>query len=327
MSLYDAPSRDYGSSADDVAGGTNQPRGSLCSCCSTVIRGNADRRYTVAGIAQMRHQDSILAGQVGRRGPVWKSAVTIDQPQRIIQVRTDLGAVNATGRTSHYPGTQAISNDRLNAELAAIKGAIERAWNKPYTMVIVDDKCGEQRFVVQFVANLRVVSGTWGHYTIDFINVPGTNNALVDRGGIASWRSWVQQEAFRAKFNLADARSASSFGSNRGDTLEPHEYGHMLGLWDEYVEFRDYNQDGDGTDRVNVNGVTRWEIDRGGVKYDYPNGADEFARANGELMASMRHRRARPARYSISVQFAVKEILEAQGRRISNIYTVGQPGR
>lgn len=320
MSLYDAPGRDYTSSPDDLEG-DNQPRGPLCSCCSTVIDGGADRTYSVSGVAQIHNRASRLAGTVARQGPRWRGQIKIDQPQRIIEVTLRLGAKNSTGATSRYPTTEAVSNEQFARELGTIKGTIERAWNKPYTVVIVDDKCGEQRFQIRYVADLRVVTSTWGHYTIDFINVRNTRRDIFDPNGIASWRSWVAQGAWTAKWNLGGPRSASSLATGRSPVMEPHEFGHMIGLWDEYEEFRDLNADGDGNDRVN--GV--WEADRGGVNYRYPNGASETHAANGELMASMRQRRARPARYSISVLFAVKEILERQGRSIRNIYTIGQP--
>ena len=128
--------------------------------------------------------------------------------------------------------------------------------------------------------------------------------------------------------------------------LEAHEYGHMLGLLDEYFELRDIDGDGDGLDLIeyNLNTTTptgrvfqnaggrplpgydprrftyRWEADRGGMQYTWPAVTGLPSEASPDergFMGGMNERSATRRPYIITVAYAVIEVLRQNGRTVT----------
>jgi len=319
VSLYEPASGDYTTTPEGLTGASDRPRGAVCACCSTSLSARRRRGFEAEGINQYRNQRSAQPHLYSREGSVWRATVSIFQAHDLIQVNTRIGAINATHDTGAFPGTRGVEDAFLARQLGRIKASIESSWNaRPYRIVIVDDTCGRQRFRVQFVVDLTMGSSGSNDYNVQFVNVPWGRGGATANGGV-SHRSYVLQGSFGGMWNLADSRSASELG--RGGAMEAHEYGHMLGLLDEYEEFEDFNRDGDGLDLVGG----RWEADRGGMHYVYPSGDQEVARADGNLMHTPSGRIARPARYCITVLYAVLEVLRGEGRRVGDAYIEGQP--
>ncbi|MEM9695759.1 MAG: hypothetical protein AAGA56_24665 [Myxococcota bacterium] len=307
----------FRSTPDALAGGPPTPRGQVCECCTNILR--LDRRFVLEGkLEQLLSRESTGResrpdGTNGRDRVEWKADVSIDGSRPKVTVKSRLRAINKTGDTRSYPGTVAMTDEELGRLLPPIAAHIERTWNKPYVLRVIDDKCGEQRFPINFDVEF---TSTSPHYDVHFVNVDGFGT-LPDPRGVMSGRSYVAQADYFSKWNL---RGPNGWLGSRGTKrTEAHEYGHMLGLIDEYEELRDLNNDGDGLDG-RING--RWEVDRGGMRYTFPNRPPEIARPNGELMSNMRQARARPARYGITVLYAAKEILERSGRTVSFIDVV-----
>lgn len=107
-----------------------------------------------------------------------------------------------------------------------------------------------------------------------------------DYRGSESYRSYLLPSSYTAKFNLGESRSATV----------PHEYGHMIGLKDEY------------TDK---------DQDRNGCIYVFYDGTKQKVGANRDLMSGMQNKTAQPERYCLTIAYAVVAIFAQNGIRVT----------
>lgn len=281
--MCDPAATNYANEPVDITGLRNQAATAKSGCCNCTYRKSGRfgssgklRQLRADGVTPNGHNDNAWTGEV---------FVTSDATRGDVIVYHRLKAVNKTADTATYPDTVAVTDADLAAKVAKIPPAIQRAWNaRPYKLKITDTKCGTRIFDVRFVPTM-VTSDE--HYSLNFVNVAGMGTRN-DAAGVTSGRSYILPPD-RGKFNLGDSRTATDGGD---ECLEPHEFGHMIGLIDEYLDVG---------------------FDRGGVKYEFPDGTTETAAVNGELMGSMSHTTARPPRYCVTIAYAAIALLEANG--------------
>lgn len=285
---------DYTLTPDELTGLRTQSASAIAGCCTCVFRKDG-KHGPFKKIVQLK-KDGVTPNK--QYDNAFKAEIFIDgaAANRQVTVLTRLVALNATADTARYPGTIALEAADFAKKLEKIPPAIEAAWNaRPYKLKVTDTTCGERTFNVQFNVNLTPSSE---HFTVDFVNVPATSEdpKWVDYKRDQSWRSQVNPGSNSAKFNLADVRSATNAGG--GSTLEPHEYGHMIGLKDEY---RDDAKD------------------RNGCHYTFFNGITETVGPNDELMSSMRVTTAQPERYCITISYAVIAIFAENDIKVTKL--------
>lgn len=281
-------STNYSAEPPDITGLRNQAANARSGCCTCTYR-KSGRFGSTGKLSQLR-ADGVTPN--GHHDNPWNGEVfvTSDGTRGDVIVYHRMKAVNKTADAATYPDTTAVSDADLATMVAKIPPAIERAWNaRPYKLRITDDKCGTRIFDVRFTPTM-VDSGE--HWSLNFVNVPGMGTRN-DPAGVTSGRSYILAPD-RGKFNLGDSRTATDGGD---ECLEPHEFGHMIGLIDEYLDTG---------------------FDRGGVKYQFPDGTNETASVNGELMGSMSHRTARPPRYCVTIAYAAIALLEANGCAVTD---------
>ncbi|HAP40624.1 MAG TPA: hypothetical protein DCQ94_12835 [Nitrospira sp.] len=253
----------------------------------------------------------------------------VDGAAKVIYVTTRLSGVNGT-RDLSRANTMPLTDAEIEAYYPKIIAAIRRVWNaKPYRLDITDDHCNAS-YRVEFNP-VFVSSGA--HYEITFYNEPFEPNG----------RSNVSISNGTANFNLGDSRSVKN---SRQAKLEAHEYGHMLGLLDEYFEFNDVDGDGDGLDLIeyqlntttptgrvfqNASGrrisgydpsrfTYRWEADLGGMQYTWPAVTGLPPEASPDergFMGGMNESTASRRSYAITVAYAVIEVLRRNGRTVT----------
>ncbi len=280
---------DYSAEPEEITQLRNRTANARAGCCTCAFR-RSGRQGATGKLRQMRADGVTPNGQTDNS---WTGEVFVasDGTRGEVTVFSRIQAVNKTMDTVTYPQTTAVSDADLATRVVKIPPAIERAWNaRGYKLKITDAKCGERVFDVKFIVRM-VESG--GHYMINFVNVPGMGT-VNDAFGVGSGRSYILPPN-RGKFNLGDPRSASKdMGS---ECLEPHEYGHMIGLVDEYLDVG---------------------MDRGGVRYEFPDKSTETAAVNGELMGSMTRTTAQPDRYCVTIAYAAIAVLEANGCAVTD---------
>ncbi|PTX57023.1 hypothetical protein C8N43_1688 [Litoreibacter ponti] len=267
-------------------------------CCTCVFR--KDGTHGPSGkLTQMRADGTTPNGQTDTN---FKAEIIINQggSPKAVHVLTRWKMINKTSDTTRYPDTTTLTDDVVNQRVAKIPGSIRKSWNaRPYKLKITDSKCGENTFKVDFDAPQVTASS---HYDLEFVNVidAATNNmgANNDYQGIKSGRSYILPSSFSGKFNLADNRSAT----NGGDThLEAHEYGHMIGLKDEYHDVG---------------------LDRGGVQYEFFDGTSSLHASNTDLMGTMGTTTAQPERYCLTIAYAVVAIFAQNGITVTGLEIV-----
>lgn len=279
---------DYSSEPAEITQLRNETANGKAGCCTCAFKKSG--RFGSTGKIQQLRADGVTPN--GQNDSAWMGEVFVasDGTKGTVTVFQRHLAVNKTSDTTSYPDTVAVSDADLATKVAKIPAAIERAWNaRPYKLKITDAKCGERLFEVKFVVRM-VQSGE--HFKLDFVNVAGMGTAN-DVRGILSGRSYILPPD-RGKFNLGDSRSATDDGD---ECLEPHEFGHMIGLKDEYLDV---------------------PHDRGGVKYEFPDKTTETAAVNGELMGSMSTKTAQPTRYCVTIAYAAIAVLEANGCAVTD---------
>jgi len=281
---------DYTARPVDITQLRNRAASATPGCCTCAYR-KSGRFGSFNKIHQLR-ADGVTPN--GQRDSSWMGEVIVesDGTRGTVTVFTAIKALNKTSDTTSYPETTALNEEDIAARIAKIPPAIERAWNaRPYRLKITDAQCGERLFDVIFIVRM-VQSGE--HFTIDFVNVPGMGTTE-DVRRIQTGRSYIIPPD-RGKFNLGDPRSASDNNASY-DCLEPHEYGHMIGLKDEYLDV---------------------PHDRGGVKYEFPDGTRETVTSHDELMGIMKIQTARPPRYCVTVAYAAIAVLESHGCAVTD---------
>lgn len=283
------PTADFDIPASDLTGLRAKSKSASSACCDCVYR--KDGTHGSSGKIRQLKFDGVTEN--GSKDSAFKAEIIIDSQStdKKIYVSTRMAALNRTSDTDRYPGTVAISDADMNTKVAKIPPAIRNAWNaRPYKLRITDSKCGERLYSVKFDA---FFSASSPHYTIDFVNVPESVKKA-DYKSLASWRSYVLPSSYTAKFNIDDSRSATK--SISAKTLEPHEYGHMIGLKDEYTDHA---------------------LDRNGCIYEFYDGVTEKVSANRELMSDMQNKTAQPERYCLTIAYAVVAIFAQNGVRVT----------
>ncbi|WAS94158.1 hypothetical protein [Nannocystis punicea] len=278
----------YSAGPEDITRVRNLTTNATTGCCTYTYRKSG--RFGSTGKIQQLKADGATPN--GQNDSPWTGEVVIasDCDKGTVTVSHNVKAVNKTSDTTSYPDTVAVTDADLTTKVAKIPPAIERAWNsRAYKLKITDNKCGERLFEVKFV--VRMVDSR-PHYTINFVNVAGMGTSN-DVAGVTSGRSYILPPD-RGKFNLGDSRSASDDGD---ECLEPHEFGHMIGLKDEYLDI---------------------PHDRGGVKYEFPDKTTETVAVNGELMGSMSNKTPQPTRYCVTIAYAAIALLEANGHTVTD---------
>lgn len=283
------PTADFDLPADDLTGLCAKSNSASAACCDCVYR--KDGVHGSSGKISQLKFDGVTKN--GQKDTAFKAEIIIDSQSadKKIHVLTRIAALNRTSDTAKYPGTVTISDADMQTKIAKIPAAIRSAWNaRPYKLRITDSKCGERLYAVKFATNFTASSP---HYTVDFINVP-ESVTTPDYKSIASSRSYVLPSSYTAKFNLDDSRSATKNASS--NTLEPHEYGHMIGLKDEYTD---------------------QQMDRNGCIYEFFNGTTQKVGANADLMSSMKNKTAQPERYCLTIAYAVVAIFAQNGVQVT----------
>ncbi|AGT11031.1 hypothetical protein [Paracoccus aminophilus] len=283
------PTADYDLPADELTELRSKSNSAKAACCDCVYR--KDGIHGPSGkISQLRFDGVTKNGQSDTG---FKAEIIIDSQSadKKVYVSTRMKAVNKTADTARYPSTVALSDADLTTAIANIPASIRAAWNaRPYKLKITDSKCGERLYTVTFNATFTEASP---HYAVDFMNVPMTVTTP-DYKSLESWRSYVLPSSYTAKFNIDDSRSATKSSGDK--TLEPHEYGHMIGLKDEYTDE---------------------PADRNGCIYEFYNGTTQKVGANGELMGNMSHHTAQPERYCLTIAYAVVAVFAQNGVRVT----------
>ncbi len=303
---------------------------SVRACCDCRVYLDQKFDYPADALRQKHHRRSSAAGILKPdRDDRWGAEVMVDGAAKVIFVTTRLSGVNGT-RDLSRAGTTPMSDAEIEGYHSDIVAAIKRVWNaKPYRLDITDDHCAAS-YRVEF--NPMFVPSD-AHYEITFYNEPFEPNG----------RSNVSISNGTANFNFGDSRSVKN---SRQAKLEAHEYGHMLGLLDEYFEFNDVDGDGDGLDLIeyqlntttrtgrvfqNASGrrlagydpsrfTYRWEADRGGMQYTWPavTGLPPEASPDDRgFMGGMHERAATRRPYIITVAYAVIEVLRRNGRTVT----------
>lgn len=304
------------------------------ACCACNVYLDQQFDYPSNALRQRHDPSSTQAGAVKPdRDDKWGAEVLIDGTAKVIYVTTRFAGVNNTTDRSRA-GTAPLTDNELANYYPDIVAAIRRVWNaNPYRLDIKDDHC-DASYRVEFNP---IFDASNPHFIIDFYNEPFEPDG----------RSNVAISAGKAKFNLGDRRSVKN---SRNAKLEAHEYGHMLGLLDEYFEFNDLDGDGDGLDLVeyqlgtttptgrvlqNASGrrfpksvydtesfTYRWEADRGGVSYTWPavtTLSPESSPDQRGFMGQMNENSASRRPYIITVVYAVIEVLRRNGRTVTSM--------
>jgi hypothetical protein len=281
---------DYTAEPEEITQLRNQAASASAGCCHCACSWSGTFEST--GKLLQLALDGVTPN--GEKDRSWTGEVYVasDGTRGTVTVYHRLKAVNRTGDTTgRYPETIPMTNEDVAKRVAKIPAAIEKAWNdKPYQLKITDEICGERLFDVRFHVRM-VESGE--HYTLDFVNVPGMGTRD-DAEGVGSGRSYILPPN-RGKFNLGEGRTATD-NNPFENVLEPHEFGHMIGLIDEYLDT---------------------EYERNGVRYEFPNGTTETAGVNEELMGRMTHKTARPSRYCVTIAYAAIKVLELHNYPVS----------
>ena len=280
---------DYTADTTDITQLRNQAASGRAGCCtcSFVKSGrfgsfNKLTQYMYDGVTPNGQGDIPWTAEVFVASDGTAGQVTVFQKHKV---------VNKTADTASYPDTRPVSDEDLKAMVAKIPEAIARAWNgRAYKLKITDRRCGERLFDVRFVVSMVE---TEGHYTLHFVNVPGMGTAP-DVRGVLSGRSYIISPN-QGKFNLGDYRTATN--NDHDESLEVHEFGHMIGLIDEYPD-QGFN--------------------RGGVRYLFPDGTTEMAGVTSELMGTMSNKVPIPTRYCVTVACAAISVLEANGFAVTD---------
>ncbi|WP_154666777.1 zinc metalloprotease [Litoreibacter arenae] len=209
-----------------------------------------------------------------------------------------------------------MNDTQLATRIRSIPAAIARYWNaKPLKLDITDATCGQN--IYEIVFDPQIVLAASGarlrgvHYNVEIVNVP-MQPAPNPLGPLITGRRVLQGQSYvlgyRAVFNIGESRSgtdsvSASSRNPQADILEAHEYGHMLGLKDEYNDAR---------------------FNRGGVDYELPDGTVQRASGQEHLMDTMRvEQESRQARYATTIAYAVQDILNRNGRRVSRNRIIG----
>lgn len=282
-------SSSYTADPEQITRLRNQAADARSGCCTCTYRKSGVFRST-RKIRQLRG-DGVTPN--GQNDTDWTGEVFLssDGTRGDVVVHHRVKAVNNTADTAAFPDTRAMTDADFQKRVERIPPAIERAWNgRAYKLKITDARCGERLFDVRFVV-LLVDGGQ--HFTIKFVDVPGMG-AYYEPNGISSGRSYISPPD-RGKFNLGDNRTATDTVGD--ECLEPHEYGHMFGLKDEYIDVA---------------------ANRGGAIYDFPDGSTEKAPDHNELMGVMVQKRPRPTRYCITIAYAAIALLEANGCAVTD---------
>lgn len=305
------------------------------ACCACKVYLDKQFEYPDNAVRQKHHSSSTRSGVLRHvREDKWGAEVLIDGAAKVIYVTTRIAGVNNTTDRSRA-GNVPLSDEELSAFYPGIVESIRRVWNAgPFKFDITDDHC-DSSYRIEFNP---VFDNSNPHFTISFHNEPMEPNG----------RSSIGISTGTGTFNLGDPRSVKN---SRLAKVEAHEYGHMLGLLDEYFEFEDVDGDGDGADLVEyqlgtttrtgrviqnaVPGVRlplnvyepsrftyRWETDRGGMQYTWPavTGLPPEASPDDKgFMGGMHERSAERKPYIITVVYAVIEVLEANGRKVTSM--------
>lgn len=349
------PSDKFAMTPQEISGLRQKSSSAVRSCCDCVYKD--DRGRAVDGVRQVVNPRS--AAQAGGPDlftinrtldpPEWAGEVMIDQVGRRVIVTTRMKLINKTGKRSSFTmsGSKAnypnYSDEELNIIYQTkIIPSIRSYWNtKPYAIEVIDGRCNIKYQV--FFNPVLVTSGQ--HYEIEVSNSNLRSNV-------------AQNRRTPSKFDLLDPSSAGNPKASPA-TLEAHEYGHMLGLLDEYVELEDFSGDGDGLDSAeftrnpdgsrgslvritadndvntspkvagsvrNMNAsryIYRREKDLGGCTYTYPDQSKtvENVRASGSLMSGSRSNRtgAKENRYMIPVAEAIVALLAKNGFTVNDV--------
>ncbi|MCO5065682.1 MAG: hypothetical protein M9924_14885 [Rhizobiaceae bacterium] len=214
---------------------------------------------------------------------------------------TRLQAQNVTADVDRFPGTIALGEAEFRERVDRIAPAINAIWNAGSRKIrIRDEKCGERIYDVEF----NVVFAEPPHYKIEFVNVPETVTAL-DENGEESYDTYTNMSAQSAKFNLGDTESAANNQSVRIYT-EPHEYGHMIGLLEEYAD-----------EARNIRGCL----------YRHFGAPPEIEVSQRGLMGHGEDIGVLPARYFLPVADAVLKMLEAKGVTVTAMEIIPGPSK
>lgn len=334
--LADAPPSAYRTARTD-AKPANTSAVRACCECKVFQEGPFTRKAN--SLRQKTNPASTTPGALKPdRADAWRAEILIDGLEKKIYVTTRLAGVNMMA-TRSTPEAKRMTDAQMQALYPDIVDAIRNCWNAiPYKLEIEDNKC-KAIYTVEFNPVFFLPNP---HYTISFYNVDF--DAQMGRSAVGITDG-------TAHFNFGDSRSV--IGNSKPGRLEAHEYGHMLGLLDEYFEFHDINKDGDGLDltwKDKATGVRsgkflqgpgtfynsaltaagydarvhelEFEKDLGGIHYVWPAVTGLPAEGSPDdsgLMGGMSEIRATRRAYINTVAYAVIDVLKANGRTVSKM--------
>lgn len=170
----------------------------------------------------------------GKRSWPWSGTIHIDPANKQITVTTNMLAINKTAKRLPGYGSYSaneLGDDEFRLRASRIPGAIKSWWNaKPYRIRITTAECGTQNFRIMF--NPRIyfqtseISGR-KHYDAEIYNVSELNFSEVSSTR-KILRLNISQQSTGTDRDSYDSPTAHT------DTLEAHEYGHMIGIRDLY---------------------------------------------------------------------------------------------
>lgn len=239
------------------------------TCCDCLLR----EETIFFGSNQIFEYDLTLK-EKGHRPLGFKSEIIIDGYSNEIHVLTKLYASNDTSDAS-IAGNVAITDRELKKHIDLTKNSIESVWNSAITRIRMKlSGCPEKTYRVIFHIDFVRFAGD-AHYLVSYVNVPGEiANIDKERDNLDSWphvgtfRKGTEPYRF-ATLNITFDRT-NGFSPS---LVAAHEYGHMLGIPDEYLDY---------------------EEDQGGVAYYYKKHSEphvilyavEAPYADGYLMAN-----------------------------------------
>ena len=299
-----------------------RPTRAACGCCNGLIVRDGGHNNTPGNAMK---QLAYGGGHNGQGANPLHSKITIDTYSpatssgpgkgRII-ITTVMTAINKTVPTTKRTLSVQLEDDALEKRIHMIPAAISRYWNAlPLKLDITDATCGRNIYDIVFDPQITLsrdgksVRGT--HFTVEIVNVPPQPGQplgpeIRDGSGILQGQSYVQGKS--AVFNIGEGRTATDSKAAgmlnpQADIVEAHEYGHMLGLKDEYNDHA---------------------RNRGGVEYILPDGTTQQAKGQEHLMDTMNKQQdARQARYAITIAYAVQDMLNDNGRAVSRNKIIG----
>lgn len=249
--------------------------------------------------------------QLKRHGNAWKSVLTVHCASSKVIVTTRFSLRNKSLETPRYPGTTHMSDDEIKTKARRFLRNAQTKWNtRKYAIKVIDEKCGEKTYRVEFRLEEPTSPNTPAHVNIDLVNAnPGSR--------VYEPAPYNKMTIGRSYF-VPSATSADLCKLNINDDVLAHEYAHVIGLLDEYYDT--------GMDRAGC----RYTMPDGATVYGLPNrdtirnqdvpAGVQFAR-EADILNSTAKRGGSPRhpRYCITIAMRTRYILNKNGHNVRHM--------